>query len=849
MKKLMLLLVALLAIAVPVYSQGNVRDPHNGPIQSVGAPTGACEKWWIDVDVNTGNLYTCNQGAWNLTSSSGTIGSGTQGQPTIYSSSSAITSSGQSLDITPLSGAHWTNKVASAITQLGANGGTIIVPSATFNGDDGSGTTISIPTNVSVHITGSGTLTFCNITLGGAAKIYGDGGATPAVLLMNSGGSGCNGVSHTSPSYVTLQAYDHPVVSGLRINCNSQPSSTGLLFTGGSTQDYFENLSITGCQTTGIRYEDQFGVFRNVITWNNYVNMKVYSEHVAGATSSNDWYDFKSTNPTSGVGIIVATYGGTDQVEFDDNKFHNIQCQNGTIACVAMINTGSVYFLGGAPEHNGAGTAGSAATVTIDGIVIPESGSFYLAGGSHAILDNITEEDAVTQPGMLITGNSWMDITQALGFGESFNQAVVTDQTSYVNLHGEAAFSGTVQQVASWPDAVPASYYGAIAGSPVTRLDVTIPNFYAGNALTPALTTNTGATVSTANDSTFGPVSTCAFSASAGSASTNGCNITNVVPSQSGTTDPIISVLVKASANTNVQFGNGANPFMGFWFGPGLTSPGNNTTLQLYAGQWTRVLMWSPSVSASTPITLTIFPNDSAGATVSITRVESLAYPYAGSANAPVTALNAQKRALVIHDGSVNPNTGGGSVILGGTDTGSATAYVVTPAPAITTIVNQQEIDFLPSNANSGTTPTLNVAGIGAHTITKLGHTALAIGDLSTTAIAKVIWDGTDFQLQNPQANNGTTTIASGTAALGTSLIAAGACASTVTVSASGVLSTDDIQADFNAIPTSTTGYMPGAMLTIIKYPTSGNVNFVVCNNTGSSITPSAVTLNWRVVR
>jgi hypothetical protein len=38
-------------------------------------------------------------------------------------------------------------------------------------------------------------------------------------------------------------------------------------------------------------------------------------------------------------------------------------------------------------------------------------------------------------------------------------------------------------------------------------------------------------------------------------------------------------------------------------------------------------------------------------------------------------------------------------------------------------------------------------------------------------------------------------------------------------------------------------------MLAIIKYPTANNVNFKVCNNTSASITPGAVTLNWRVSR
>jgi hypothetical protein len=57
--------------------------------------------------------------------------------------------------------------------------------------------------------------------------------------------------------------------------------------------------------------------------------------------------------------------------------------------------------------------------------------------------------------------------------------------------------------------------------------------------------------------------------------------------------------------------------------------------------------------------------------------------------------------------------------------------------------------------------------------------------------------------------------------------------------------------ADFNADPTGVTGYAPvtTGMLTIIKYPTSGTVNFKVCNLTSSSITPGAITLNWRVTR
>jgi hypothetical protein len=36
-------------------------------------------------------------------------------------------------------------------------------------------------------------------------------------------------------------------------------------------------------------------------------------------------------------------------------------------------------------------------------------------------------------------------------------------------------------------------------------------------------------------------------------------------------------------------------------------------------------------------------------------------------------------------------------------------------------------------------------------------------------------------------------------------------------------------------------------MLTIISYATANTVNFKVCNNTTGSITPGAISLNWRV--
>lgn len=93
------------------------------------------------------------------------------------------------------------------------------------------------------------------------------------------------------------------------------------------------------------------------------------------------------------------------------------------------------------------------------------------------------------------------------------------------------------------------------------------------------------------------------------------------------------------------------------------------------------------------------------------------------------------------------------------------------------------------------------------------------------------------------------TIIASGTIALGTSAVSAGACGSAATSTATGAVSTDTIQIGFNGDPTATTGYLPTAMLTLVPYPTTNTVNVKQCNLTASSITPSALTLNWKIMR
>lgn len=83
---------------------------------------------------------------------------------------------------------------------------------------------------------------------------------------------------------------------------------------------------------------------------------------------------------------------------------------------------------------------------------------------------------------------------------------------------------------------------------------------------------------------------------------------------------------------------------------------------------------------------------------------------------------------------------------------GSVNVMTATLTPAATALTAGLQIDVIPNLANTTTTPTLNVSGLGAKTITKCGTTALAAGDYTTTAVAEFVYDGTRMQLLNPQA-------------------------------------------------------------------------------------------------
>ncbi len=185
---------------------------------------------------------------------------------------------------------------------------------------------------------------------------------------------------------------------------------------------------------------------------------------------------------------------------------------------------------------------------------------------------------------------------------------------------------------------------------------------------------------------------------------------------------------------------------------------------------------------------------------------------------------------------------GSGTITLGSVSTG---AIVHTTATTLSAALTYGGVAL--SNAVTGTG---NMVLSASPTLTGTLTAAAASfsGNVNYTSTFQVNGNAMTFPAA---AATLAQTVASGTSALGTGAIGSASCATTVTTTATGTATTDAIIASFNADPTAVTGYVPltSGMLTIIGWPTTNNVNWKVCNNTSSSITPGAITINWRVAR
>lgn len=217
-----------------------------------------------------------------------------------------------------------------------------------------------------------------------------------------------------------------------------------------------------------------------------------------------------------------------------------------------------------------------------------------------------------------------------------------------------------------------------------------------------------------------------------------------------------------------------------------------------------------------------------------------------------------------------NINTGTQTITPTTSTIGGASTYVLpagtAAAPSCVSMVSDGTdyllVPNITTNASLLTSGTVAAARGGAGTINGAlkGNgsgtvSQAACADLSDDGALCSVVAGSNVATAAAVALSGagglSSTVASGTSALGTSAISSATCATVVTTSATNTTTNDVIWWGFNGDPTAVTGYVPltSGMLTIIAYPSANNVNFKVCNNTSGSITPGAITLNWRVIR
>jgi hypothetical protein len=114
-----------------------------------------------------------------------------------------------------------------------------------------------------------------------------------------------------------------------------------------------------------------------------------------------------------------------------------------------------------------------------------------------------------------------------------------------------------------------------------------------------------------------------------------------------------------------------------------------------------------------------------------------------------INVANAQNRNEYASAAQCQDNTFDWLTAVAGTDTITASAAIVMGSYAA-----GQCFRFVSSGANTTTSVTLNINGLGAKAITKNGSTALAVGDIPSGAVVEVVYDGAQFQLVGTSVNH-----------------------------------------------------------------------------------------------
>lgn len=560
-------------------------------------------------------------------------------------------------------------------------------------------------------------------------------------------------------------------------------------------------------------------------------------------------------------GSIVASNGG---IVYSDATKLNILAATATAR--QMLQSGA----SGAPAWS---TTTWPATTTVNRILYSSSASVIgeIATANSGIL--VTDGSGVpsistTLPsgltGAALTKVDDTNVTVTLG--GSASTALVNAASITLGWNGQLALTRGGSNASLTASNGGIVYSGASALAILSGTATANQVLLSGSSAAPAWSTATYPATTTVNQllySSSANVIAGLTTANGGVLNTSGAGVPSITPTPTigvnggtggqitfnGSTSGSVALRVAAAAGTGTIFqlpaDNGSNTYVLQTNGSGVTSwvaaAGGGTVTSITCAASLTCTAANPIVATGT-IAINLGNSNAwtAAQTIQSTSATAFAVGANGATN-PVLLINA--------------NTA--SQATGISITGAAAAGGVAVA-AISSGTNEN----LTINAKGSGTITLGNSSTGGITLTR----AVTLG-VAGSVVGSVIFNNATSGTITLQPTTGalstrtitmpaitgtmTVTVASGAKALATSAISSGACSSAQTDTATGALTTDAIDATFSADPTSTTGYSASTsgMLTIIAYPTADTVNFKVCNNTGSSITPGAVTINWRVRR
>jgi hypothetical protein len=164
-------------------------------------------------------------------------------------------------------------------------------------------------------------------------------------------------------------------------------------------------------------------------------------------------------------------------------------------------------------------------------------------------------------------------------------------------------------------------------------------------------------------------------------------------------------------------------------------------------------------------------------------------------------------------------NSTGTFLTVSGTDTITGTV-----SPSLTAYAVGQIFAFVAAATNTGAV-TINISSLGAKSITRLGATALIAGDLIINSVAFIVYDGTQFQLLNPNTFTNITFTGNATFAAYTETITASGtvgASATLSITLGTVLTatlTSATACTFT-MPTATAGK---SFVLLLKQPSSGS--------------------------